>query len=358
MGFLICPATGEKLKSRLDHLETLAASITGNKSGLGVETTVLSPSPEGAVISQDNDSNDVAINERNDFPQTRLSPDSYSSKPSLTFSDVSFSTALTAHSSSDITLWDPTTPIDPSYLFHNGSDPLLGSGLQVGFVDCGCLKPHVQMTCSSPKEYKDLKILDNIDTAIPLADPYLNAIRVEQLCLIQAIKANCLHIGITDEMFCDDDAVSPFFRPLGSKSGSDGVVVSIQSIFKTLKKDVRPVKEQITTTHHPVVDVLPFPTFRRNWIRNADTVDEDELYDDLLNGLLCWGGSGVGRKERNSATGITSTGTPWDGRSWEARTWFLRKYWALLGGEEGELVQQSEWWRNVRGEETDLWTAL
>lgn len=31
---------------------------------------------------------------------------------------------------------------------------------------------------------------------------------------------------------------------------------------------------------------------------------------------------------------------------------FLKKYWALLGGEDGELIRQSEWWRNIRGDDT------
>lgn len=76
-------------------------------------------------------------------------------------------------------------------------------------------------------------------------------------------------------------------------------------------------------------------------------------------GLICWGGAGVGKRDRNNnnstARNHLSSGAPWDHRSWEAKPWFLRKYWVLLGGEEGELVRQSEWWRGVRGEEEDLW---
>jgi hypothetical protein len=53
-------------------------------------------------------------------------------------------------------------------------------------------------------------------------------------------------------------------------------------------------------------------------------------------------------------TGHAVTGNLWDVRSWEAKVWFLKKYWWLLGGEEGELVRQSEWWRSVRGEEARI----
>ena len=193
------------------------------------------------------------------------------------------------------------------------------------------------------------------------ADPYVNTLRVERICIAQAILSNCLHIGITEAMFCGEDAISPFFRPSGGTvddSGSDSIVRTVQSIFKTLKQDMRPTREQITTMHRPVIDVLPFPTLRKNLIKSGDAVDEDELYHDLLNGLVCWGGAGVGRKDMDCFSGQMSTGTPWDSRSWEARIWFLQKYWALLGGEEGELVRQSEWWRNMRGEETDPWLWL
>jgi len=201
----------------------------------------------------------------------------------------------------------------------------------------------------------------NVGPDLFSADPYLNALRVERICLAQAIFSNCLHIGITEDMFCDDDTVSPFFRPSGKTAddaGYDSIVKTIQSIFKTLKQDVRPIREQITTMHSPVIDVLPFPTFRRNLIQSGVAVEEEELYDDMLNGLVCWGGAGVGRRDRDCSTGSISTGTPWDGRSWEARTWFLQKYWQLLGGEDGELVQQSEWWRNMRGDEAGPWSGL
>lgn len=201
----------------------------------------------------------------------------------------------------------------------------------------------------------------NVGPSLFVADPYANTLRVERICIIQAVLSNCLHIGITQDMFCDEDAISPFFRPSGKTvddSGVDGVVRTIQNIFKTLKQDVRPIREQITTMHRPMIDVLPFPTLRRNLIKSGDTVDEKELYDDLLNGLVCWGGAGVGRRDRDCSTGYISTGTPWDWRSWEARTWFIQKYWVLLGGEEGELVRQSEWWRNMRGDETDPWLGL
>ena len=120
--------------------------------------------------------------------------------------------------------------------------------------------------------------------------------------------------------------------------------------------DLRPNSEQVTVKHHPYIDILPFPTLRKNLIIHQEEIDEDELFQDLLTGLVCWGGAGIGRKDREDSTGYASTGTPWDVRSWEARVWFLQKYWTLLGGEDGELGRQSEWWRGIRGEDTvEVW---
>jgi hypothetical protein len=130
------------------------------------------------------------------------------------------------------------------------------------------------------------------------------------------------------------------------------LVKTVQGTFKTLKPDLRPTIEQITVRHHPYIDILPFPMLRNNLITRQEEFDEDEFFHDILVGLVCWGGSGVGKKDRDTSTGYASTGTPWDVRSWEARAWFLKKYWSLLGGEDGELVRQSEWWRGIRGDDT------
>lgn len=256
---------------------------------------------------------------------------------------------------SETTLWDPSTSVDLPHLIQN-KDTISRSNYWVGMIDCGCVRPHFQVSCETVRDWGDMKVL-NIGPSSCTPDPYMNTLRVDRICILQAIMANCLQIGVTEEMFCGENAISPFFRPGGSmpldSPGPDNTVTTVQRIFKTLKPDMRPIKEQVTMMHRPVVDVLPFPTFRRNLIYSGDAVSEEELYHDILNGLLCWGGAGVGKKDRDILTGQVSTGTPWDSRSWEARPWFLQKYWALLGGEDGELVRQSEWWRNMRGDEDD-----
>ena len=346
----------------------MAPSLGSSPSNTSANEYQGSPSDTSATqdqssCQQTSPSNTSATEHQSSCQHLGQTLNDHSDESSLDFPDLTFSPFLTS-ASSDLTLWDPSISIDPSHLIHNkDTTDTTASESQYrfgGYVDCGCLKAHVQFSSSIPKEYRDLKVLNASPDPFS-ADPYLNTLRIERVCLAQAIFSNCLHIGITEDMFCDDDAVSPFFRPTSKNAddpGYDRMVKTIQGIYKTLKQDVRPIKEQITTMHSLFIDVLPFPTFRRNLIRSGDAVDEEELYEDLLNGLVCWGGTGVGRRDRDCSTGYTSTGTPWDGRSWEARTWFLQKYWALLGGEDGELVQQSEWWRNMRGDEASPWSGI
>lgn len=163
-----------------------------------------------------------------------------------------------------------------------------------------------------------------------------------------------MYVGSTEEIICADKSLSPFF--LSSAESADDMVkanaiCTVQGIFKTLKPDLRPSSEQITVNHHPYIDILPFPTLRKNLITHQEEIDEDGFFHDMLTGLVCWGGAGIRRKDRQDSTGYASTGAPWDVRSWEAKVWFLKKYWTLLGGEDGELVRQSEWWRSMRGDD-------
>ncbi len=92
-------------------------------------------------------------------------------------------------------------------------------------------------------------------------DPYVNTLRIERWCNIEAINRNCLMIGISDTACCDDDSVSPFFRGSGggANGNDDALINSVQSIFRTLKPDMRPCTEQITVSHHPYIDRVALP---------------------------------------------------------------------------------------------------
>ena len=254
-----------------------------------------------------------------------------------------------------LSVWDPTTYIDPSLIIHDETKDPLGLSTKTT-IDCGCASAHIQIQTQGPDpwSYGKFKMLNFGPSTTPV-DPYANHLRVETLCNTAALSTLAMYVGITQEMLCADQSLSPFFSSSAVPADDlvkANMVCRVQSIFKILKPDLRPSPEQIVIKHHPYIDILPFPTLRKNLIAHQQDLDEDEVFHDMLTGLVCWGGAGMGKKDRDISTGNASTGTPWDLRSWEARVWFLKKYWTLLGGEDGELVRQSEWWRSMRGDDT------
>ena len=79
-------------------------------------------------------------------------------------------------------------------------------------------------------------------------------------------------------MFCRVDAIPPFFRPPGemvNDSSSVRVAKTIQSIFKTLKQDVRLIREHAATKHHLMIEALPFPTLRKDLAQSGYAVDDE-----------------------------------------------------------------------------------
>lgn len=176
---------------------------------------------------------------------------------------------------------------------------------------------------------------------------YKNTIQIHQICVVEAMRINCLVVGITERMFCEDSSESPFYRPhLERETDREGTISSVQSIFRTIKHDLRPSKTQIEKSHHPYIDVMPIPSVRERLIEMQHESDEDLFFYDMIRGFRCWGG----RRESQRDQGYGS-GTAWDSRSWEATPEFLRKWQCILGDEHGEVARQSRWWRAMRGEE-------
>lgn len=225
----------------------------------------------------------------------------------------------------------------------------------ISTVECNCNHPHLQVQTRDCVAVNCIEVrILKLGSPTPPPDPYANHLRLEVICTLSAMDALRMHVGVTEGMMCEDEGPSPFYRPIRASTentAKNDMICTVQRIFKTLKPDLRPSVEQITIDHPPYIDVLPFRTLRKNLILGQSDVDEDEFLRDAVTGLVCWGGAGLSRKERNTSTGYASSGTPWDNRSWEAKAWFEKKYWSLLGGEDGELVQQSEWWRNIRGDD-------
>ncbi|KAH8821958.1 hypothetical protein F5884DRAFT_769561 [Xylogone sp. PMI_703] len=183
----------------------------------------------------------------------------------------------------------------------------------------------------------------------PLArfDPYLNHLNIAILSFAASFFANALHLGLIESEFCHQTAQSNFYRPKITESPyAETMVLAVQRGFEGLKPDLRPTRTQITQSHHPAIDVLPFPSMRRGLIEalshDPPLVNESEFWEDLrADGIVCWG---------DTSRELHGCGVPWDARSWEAKPWFLDKWRCILGGEDGELWQASRWWREVRGE--------
>lgn len=336
----------DKVRKRLNNLEALAASVASTDGEAPLST--LDAVPSAASTG--------GLEQQNCLTMVQYSHSSnHVSSAATTFDIESNFNTDSSGLACDPPNWDSTTSIDPSHLIVDRYRSTTSPCWVIEYVDCGCPARHVQIRWCGPPKHETYQIF-KIGPISVTADPYLNSLRIERVCCVDAIWSNCLCLGLEQDTFCGDDAVSPFSRPTrsGVDDGSnDSIVHTVQSMFKTLKPDLRPTREQIVINHPPWSDVLPFPTFRKNIIKRQEAVDAEDLFQDLMDGLICWGGTGIGRRERDCSTGHASTGTPWDSRSWEAKPWFIRKYWELLGGEEGELVRQSEWWRNMRGDESD-----
>ncbi|KAF5007219.1 hypothetical protein FDECE_6453 [Fusarium decemcellulare] len=159
---------------------------------------------------------------------------------------------------------------------------------QLSLFDCGCQTPHVKLRTRRCGSAKALAVASlNL-----LPDPSANHLRVEVLCIISAFQHNCFQLGVSNMMSCED-GISPFFRQISSDTcASEMLISAVQQLFQTLKPDLRPTREQIFFSHHPSIDMLPFPTLRQNILQYTGLIDEDEFFDDFLHEAKCWGRSG------------------------------------------------------------------
>jgi hypothetical protein len=219
-------------------------------------------------------------------------------------------------------------------------------------VDVDCSTSHGNRegcaTNSTQLRTDKLLVLQNAskEYVASLPDIRRNNIRIKQVLFVAACVANASSLGLPLEGLNSASAESPFFRDSVSESAAKTACLSD---FPDLKTHLRPCATQLMYRHHPYIDVLPFPTFRERLIKLAcaeePMIDEDELCKDLENdGLICWGSSPDG------GSAATGSGAPWDIRSWEAQGWFMKKWWILIGGAEGEIYKQTQWWREMRGE--------
>lgn len=171
-----------------------------------------------------------------------------------------------------------------------------------------------------------------------IADPYRNNLKLVHYSTIEAYLCNAQALGYSISDILIEGCLSPFHRP--EVTQSDDI-----SLYIDITPHLRPTKPQLLHSHNPHLDLIPFPTMRARAITytscNPPLIDATQFKIDCVQnqGLTCW------------AVGDKPSQQPWDLRSWEAAPWFLRKYWMLVGGEEGEVWAQTKWWRRLRGED-------
>ncbi|EHK20844.1 uncharacterized protein TRIVIDRAFT_202464 [Trichoderma virens Gv29-8] len=186
---------------------------------------------------------------------------------------------------------------------------------------------------------------------VQLPDLHANTIRVTQMSFVAAVLYNATMLGISAPEMFEHDTESHFFASRRASGGMEDI--ADQDAFINVKDDLKPTQNQLTQRHHPYIDTLPFRAFRERLIAliHAEPciINMEELCHDLQSdGVICWGSS--------AGAGTGHSGAPWDIRSWEVRPWFLKKYWMITEGTEGEMYQQARWWCEMRGEDVlTLW---
>ncbi|KAK8910419.1 hypothetical protein ACHAPF_002403 [Botrytis cinerea] len=161
-------------------------------------------------------------------------------------------------------------------------------------------------------------------TSSPRADLLLTLI---QFNVFRALFSNMIALGFNHD-WLTADAISPFVQ---KKS---------RVCDKSCPGSLCPTALQRQVSHHPYLDLFPFPELRDNMLRKGEDFDDDDLCHDLVE--VCHAPS-----ERS---GLIVWGSPWDPSSWEVTPEFVEKWpWMLRGCRE--LLHSTNLWRGKRGEE-------
>lgn len=109
-----------------------------------------------------------------------------------------------------------------------------------------------------------------------------------------------------------------------------------------------PTTLQEQVTHHPWIDLFPFPILRENILRVYDVWNGE---DELCAAMVGWCNSPGAR------TGLISWGEPWNPYGWEATEEFCKRYgWVMRGC--SELMHATNHWRAQRGESALTFTDM
>ncbi|KAI9041933.1 bZIP transcription factor [Aspergillus affinis] len=153
-------------------------------------------------------------------------------------------------------------------------------------------------------------------------------IDLSRINVLRAAYQNAAILGMAAEWMCLDDTVSIFCI--------DGPRASQEQ--NNTPASLRPTALQREISHHPWLDIFPFPRMRDNLIRAGDQLDDDELCHDLT---AFW-------DTRRSDATLFVWGAPWDPQNWEVSEGFATKWGPLLQGCP-ELLRSTNFWRTDLG---------
>ncbi|KAL2793493.1 hypothetical protein BJX66DRAFT_306012 [Aspergillus keveii] len=138
-----------------------------------------------------------------------------------------------------------------------------------------------------------------------------------------------------------DDAQSPFGVPSAAKPGYSDV--------EKLPVALRPTVVQLSTPHHPWLDLIPFPQLRDNLILLGESLDDTQLCFDMSGRGTAAGVPDNRLGNAGGETGVIVWRDPWDPSGWEVTETFLRR-WGWVLRDCTEVMRVTDRWRRVRGE--------
>ncbi|KAH7013599.1 hypothetical protein EDB80DRAFT_762214 [Ilyonectria destructans] len=195
-----------------------------------------------------------------------------------------------------------------------------------GFLLLPCPQQRARFIAFTERAYMEYSLNAPRPTYLPV---------LIRLNVLNALSQNAAALGFQLGGLCHDEAISPFnqFGPRLS-----GQLKAPPSSPKSLY----PTTVQLTVTHHPWFDLLPFPRMRDNMLNYiaAEKFNEDEVCYDLLY---------VGDEFFEEKPSLLVWGQLWDVRSWDVSVAFPRKWGWLIQGCP-ELIESTSYWREKRGE--------
>lgn len=169
---------------------------------------------------------------------------------------------------------------------------------------------------------------DNARVIFPLSTDHL--IPLIQFNVLRAVLTNMALLRILDSLPQDCDGYTFCHMPLYPTPDE-------------IPPQLRPTRLQNSVPHPLWIDIIPSPTLRDNFIRLAETIDEDEICSDFIGGLF-EGDADI------DARGWIVWNDPWDTSGWEMTEGFVKKWGFVLKGCTKPLEATNRW-RRKRGEE-------